>query len=208
MGHHARMSVFDAKAADWDTPERRERARALADAIRVTLPLTADMRALDIGAGTGLLGLDLLSDVGSVVLADPSQGMVDVARAKIEAESIANARAIVYDFPADAPPDGAPFDLAVSMLVLHHVADTAATLRSVHAALAPGGHLAVIDLEKEDGSFHDPEQPGIHHHGFEGEALVRLTTAAGFADARVRIVHELQRNGRGYPLLLLTARRP
>lgn len=203
------MSEFDAKAADWDTPERRERAHALADAIREHVPLTTDMRAIDIGAGTGLLGLDLLADLGSVVLADPSEGMVEVARTKIEEEGIVDARAVVFDFPSDEPPSGAPFDLAVSLLVLHHVEDTAATLRSIHDALLPGGRIGLIDLDAEDGSFHDPDQPGIHHHGFEGETLVALAAEAGFADVEVRIVHELEKeDGRRYPLFLLTGRRP
>ena len=198
------MSEFDEKAAEWDTPERRERAHELADTIRDHVALTPEMRAVDIGAGTGLLGLDLLHDIGSVMLTDPSEGMIEVARTKIEAEGIVDARAIVFDFPSETAPEGAPFDLAVSLLVLHHVEDTAATLRSIIAALAPGGELGLIDLDEEDGSFHDSDQPGIHHHGFEGSSLVELAAAAGFEDAQVRIVHELERDGRTYPLFLLT----
>ena len=203
------MSEFDAKASEWDTPERRERARELADTIREHVPLTADMRAIDIGAGTGLLGLDLLADLGSVVLTDPSEGMVEVARTKIEEEGIVDARAVVFDFPSDEPPPGAPFDLAVSLLALHHVEDTAATLRSIHVTLVPGGRIGLIDLDAEDGSFHDPDQPGIHHHGFDGEALVALATEAGFEDPQIRIVSSVTKeDGRSYPLFLLTGRKP
>lgn len=202
------MSVFDEKAAEWDTPERRERAHAMADVIRAHVSLTPAMHLLDIGAGTGLLGLDLLADVGSVVLADPSEGMIAVARSKIEAAGTSDARAIVFDFPAAEPPEGAPFDLAVSLLVLHHVEDTEATLRSIHAALVSGGRIGLIDLDEEDGSFHDPDQPGIHHHGFEREALVATASRAGFEDVRVRNVHKLERDGRTYPLFLLTGRKP
>jgi 2-polyprenyl-3-methyl-5-hydroxy-6-metoxy-1,4-benzoquinol methylase len=201
------MSVFDEKAAEWDTPERRERAHALAQVFRQHVSLSPELRVIDIGAGTGLLGLDLLADVGSVVLADPSEGMIEQARRRIEAEGIVDATAIVFDFPAVEPPPGAPFDLAVSLLVLHHVEDTAATLRSIHAMLAPGGYVGLIDLDEEDGSFHDPDQPGIHHHGFHGGSLVALAAAAGFADAQTRIIHELERDGRRYPLFLLTGRK-
>lgn len=202
------MSEFDDKAAEWDTPERRDRAHQLADTIREHVPLSEDMRALDIGAGTGLLGLDLLHDIGSVVLTDPSEGMIEVARTKIEAEGIVDASAVVFDFPADEPPAGAPFDLAISLLVLHHVEDTAATLGSIHGALVPGGYIGLIDLDEEDGSFHDSDQPGIHHHGFEGVSLVDLASEAGFEDAQTRIVHELEKEDRRYPLFLLTARKP
>jgi SAM-dependent methyltransferase len=134
--------------------------------------------------------------------------MVEVARTKIEAEGIVDASAIIFDFPADEPPQGAPFDLAVSLLALHHVVDTEATLRSIHAALAPGGHIGIVDLDAEDGSFHDPAEPHIPHHGFDGDAVVALATAAGFEDARTRIVSELEKEGRRYPLFLLTGRKP
>ncbi len=73
--------------------------------------------------------------------------------------------------------------------------------------LAPGGRIALIDLDEEDGSFHDPDQPGIHHHGFDRDRLIETAVAAGFAVAETRIVHELERDGRRYPLFLLTARR-
>ena len=201
------MSEFDDKAAEWDTPERLERTRILADRIREYVPLRPTMRAIEIGAGTGLLGLDLLHDVGSMVLTDPSNGMIDVARSKIEAAGIVDASAHVFDFPAAEPPPGAPFDLAVSLLVLHHVDDTEATLRSVYAMLVPGGHIGLIDLDQEDGSFHDPDQPGIHHHGFDLEWLLERANAAGFVDAETRIIGELDRDGRAYPLFLLTGRR-
>ena len=209
FGHHGGMSVFDDKAAEWDSPEHLERARDLADSIRQHIPLTAGMHAIDIGAGTGSLGLELLADIDSVVLSDPSAGMIDVARTKIEAEGIVDAQAIVLDFPSDELPPGAPFDLAVSMMALHHVEDTEATLRSIDAALAPGGWIGLIDLDKEDGSFHDPDQPGIHHHGFDSATLIAAATAVGFVDARTRIVSAVTReNGRSYPLFLLTARKP
>ena len=100
--------------------------------------------------------------------------MIEVARTRIEAEGIVDASAVVFDFPAAEPPPGAPFDLAVSLLVLHHVEDTGATLRSIHGMLTPGGYIGLIDLDEEDGSFHDPDQPGIHHHGFRGGSLVAV----------------------------------
>lgn len=201
------MSEFDARAADWDTPERVQRAHILADAIREHVPLTPEMRAVDIGAGTGLLGLDLLADLASVALTDPSEGMIEAARDRIEADGIVDATAHVYDVPSTRLPPGAPFDLAVSLMALHHVADTAATLRSVHAMLVPGGRIALIDLDEEDGSFHDPDQPGIHHQGFDRASLVGMARAVGFVDADAPIVGEIQRDGRLYPLFLLIGRK-
>jgi ubiquinone/menaquinone biosynthesis C-methylase UbiE len=207
MGHSEVMSEFDAKAAGWDTPERVDRARTMAGVIREHLSLDRDMKLLDLGAGTGLLGLNLLVDVGSVVLADPSAGMVREARVKITAAGITDASAIVFDVPAPPPP-GSPFDVVVSSLVLHHVEDTQGVLRSVHEMLRPGGQVGLIDLDAEDGTFHDPDAPGIHHHGFAGVTLTRLAEDVGFSEVGWRLVMELERDGRTYPLFLLTARRP
>jgi 2-polyprenyl-3-methyl-5-hydroxy-6-metoxy-1,4-benzoquinol methylase len=208
MVQYGAMSIFDTKAAEWDTPERRARAHEAGDIIREAVDLRSDMRIIDIGAGTGLLGLDLLADVGAVLLTDPSSGMVEVAQRRIEAEGIVDAEAVIFDVPAAEPPPGAPFDLAVSLMALHHVEDTEATLRSIYALLVPGGHIALMDLDEEDGSFHDPAQPGIHHHGFEAGALTNAATQAGFTDVAVRNVHQVERDGRRYPLFLLTGQRP
>ena len=199
------MSKFDEKAKDWDTPERQERAADIAAIIRAHVPLSRSMRVIDIGAGTGLLGLELAADVGSMVLAEPSEGMLAVAREKLAASAPGNVTAVPFDIQA-APPEGAPFDLAVSLLVLHHVEDTMAALRAIHDMLAPGGRLALLDLDAEDGTFHD-DQEGIHHHGFDQAGLRATATSVGFRDAETRVVSEIERDGRPYPLFLLTAQR-
>ena len=199
------MSTFDQKAQDWDTPERRDRARAIADIIRAHVPLSRSMRAIDIGAGTGLLGLALAADVGSMVLAEPSEGMLAVAREKLAADGPDNVTAIPFDIQA-APPGGASFDLAVSLLVLHHVEDTLMALRAISELLAPGGRIALLDLDAEDGTFHDDPE-GIHHHGFDQAALRTTAASVGFRDVETRIVSEIDRDGRMYPLFLLTAQR-
>jgi ubiquinone/menaquinone biosynthesis C-methylase UbiE len=201
------MSNFDERARDWDTPERRERAEAVAEVIRATVPLTPTMRAIDVGAGTGLLGLSLASNVGEMVLAEPSEGMLEVVREKLAADGPANVSAIRYDLMTD-PPSGARFDVAVSLLVLHHVSDTGAALAALHALLRSGGQLALADLDTEDGSFHDPDAEGIHHRGFDREALIELAESAGFVDVEIRAATEIERDGRRFPLFLLLARKP
>lgn len=199
------MSTFDEKAQDWDTPERRDRARDIADIIRTNVPLSPSMHAIDIGAGTGLLGLELAADVGSMLLAEPSEGMLAVAREKLAADGPANVTAVRFDIQA-GPLESAAFDLAVSLLVLHHVEDTRAALRTIHAMLAPGGRIALLDLDAEDGTFHD-DPDGIHHHGFDQAALRTTVASVGFRDVETRIVSEIDRDGRMYPLFLLTAQR-
>jgi SAM-dependent methyltransferase len=165
------------------------------------------MRAIEVGAGTGLLGLALAGDVGELVLADPSTGMLEVAREKLATRGDGRVSAIHLDLLGDPPPQPA-FDLAVSLLVLHHLSDTGADMRAVHALLKPGGWLALADLETEDGSFHSADAEGIHHLGFDADGLAATATAAGFVDVSVRPATVTEHEQRQYPLLLLVARRP
>ena len=205
-GHNWGMPTFDERAPDWDTLERVERASRAADAIRAAVPLSADLRLVEIGSGTGLLGLAFAGEVGSVVLADPSAGMLAEADAKIARAGVANARTMRLALTVDPLPDER-FDLIVSLLALHHVPDTDGAIGALFALLDRDGRLALIDLDEEDGTFHKDPDAEVHH-GFPRADLGRRARAAGFVDIDFTTADELGGDGRSYPLFLLTARRP
>jgi ubiquinone/menaquinone biosynthesis C-methylase UbiE len=204
-----RWATFDERARDWDTPERIARAVELAVAIRSAVPLTRTDRLIDIGSGTGLLGLALAEDVGSVVLADPSAGMIEVATGKLRDGAFPSTTAVRLDLVADPPP-AEPFDVAVSSLVLHHIEDTAAALAAVRRLVRAGGWIALADLDTEDGTFHSPDAEGIHHHGFDRAELEALAREVGFDEVATRtaiVLDEDEGHVGGYPVFLLTGRR-
>ena len=201
------VSTFDERAREWDTPERQQRADEVAGAIRGSLPLAQGARLIDIGAGTGLLGLALAGDVGEVVLAEPSAGMLEVIREKLAASGLGHVTAVRFDLASDPPPD-VPFDVAVSLLVLHHVEDTGAALGAIFRLLRSGGRIALADLDAEDGSFHDADAEGVHHHGFARRDLAGLALAAGFVDVEFRTATEIEHEDGRFPVFLLVARRP
>jgi 2-polyprenyl-3-methyl-5-hydroxy-6-metoxy-1,4-benzoquinol methylase len=203
------MTTFDERAREWDTPDRIERAEAVARIIGDRIPLGRDARIIDIGAGTGLLGLAVRTLNGGareLVLAEPSAGMRDVASLKVAAAGLTDVTVTAYDVTSDAPPDGA-FDLAVSLLVLHHVEDTRSVIRTVHALLTSQGWMALADLDSEDGTFHDPDAPGIHHHGFERAHVAMLAREAGFTEVTTLDAVTIESEGRSYPVFLLVGRR-
>jgi len=201
------MTTFDERAREWDTPERRERAEAVADAIRANVALTPRTRTIDVGAGTGLLGFALADDIGDLVLAEPSEGMREVIGEKLAASGRSDVTAIPFDLTA-GPPPGEPFDLAISLLVLHHVADTATALSAIRGLLRPGGRIAIADLDTEDGTFHDADAEGIHHLGFDRGALGELAREAGFIDVEFRTATEIVDDDRRYPVFLLLGSNP
>lgn len=206
-GTHAAGSYFDEQAATWDDdPTRVERARVVADLIREVVELPPAARVLDYGAGTGQLAQALAPHVGPLTVADPSAGMREVLTQKVGSGALpSGSRVWDLDLDVQEPPEES-FDLVVSLMVLHHVPDIAAVLRGLAAMLAPGGQIAVCDLESEDGSFHDSSRVDVHH-GFDTEALSRMLTDAGFGDVAVRPAHTLTKQGRDYPLFLTTATR-
>ena len=198
------MATFDERAKEWDTPDRIERAAEVAAVIGAAVPLTGDERAIEVGAGTGLLGLQFAGRLRELVLTDPSTGMLEVAAEKVRRAGLRNVRTHRFDLTADTMPER--FDLLLSLLMLHHVEDTAAALGAMRAVLAPGGRLALADLDTEDGSFHTADAEGIHHLGFDRGDLGRLAEAAGFVDVAFRTAATIEDEGRRYPLFLLTAR--
>lgn len=201
---------FDAVARRWDeNPVFQARAERIAAAIAASVPLRADMRALDYGSGTGLLSFALRDRLGDIVLKDTSPGMLAVAEEKIRAAGIGHMRTRLMDLSTGAAPDER-YDLIYSAMTLHHVPDTAAILTAFHRLLTPGGWLCIADLDAEDGSFHGAEVDV--HHGFKRDALAQTTEAVGFEDVAFQTVFEIVKarddGERAYPVFLMVARRP
>ncbi len=199
---------FDAKARTWDDdPAKVDRAVRTADAIRASIPVGPATRVFEFGCGTGLLGFALQPFVKELTLADASDGMLQVLRDKIAAAGARNMTPVKLDLVAEPGPQ-ASFDLVCTLLTLHHVRDVEVVLRRFHGLLVPGGHLAVSDLDAEDGSFHGP---GVEvHHGFDRAALGRQLDRAGFADVRFSTPFAITKGDppRRYPAFLALARRP
>ena len=200
---------FDSKARQWDVnPVFQERGLKIADAVRKAVPLHRDMNALDYGCGTGLLSFPLRNELGTILLADSSTGMLEVVAEKIAAQGVTNMTATKLDLLTDPAPTQT-FDLIVTAMTLHHVPDTDHILRVFHDLLNPGGYLCIADLDQEDGSFHGPEVDV--HHGFDQDDLSRRVAQSGFTDIRFRtvftITKERETETRDYPVFLMTARR-
>lgn len=203
------MMDFDDKAITWDSdPNKRERALAVAAALRQRVPLARDWRALEYGCGTGLLSFALHADLGELTLADSSPGMLAVLRGKIDAAGLTHLHPLALDLLTDPLPADR-YDLIYTLMTLHHVADVARLLRTFHDLLRPGGWLAVADLDQEDGSFHGPGFTG--HNGFDRAALRAQLADAGFGEVNFSTGYVMKKatdqGVREYPLFLAVAAR-
>lgn len=203
MHEHKR---FDDEAATWDDdPGHEKRQVAVAQAIEENVNLSPRISAVDVGGGTGRLSILLADRVGSVVVTDPSAGMVRVARERIEAAGLGDRlRAVQVDLTSDRL-DGA-YDLVWSSMALHHVRDLEALLRSVAGLLVDGGRLAIADLDEDsDGAFHADKVDFDGHHGFDRQRLAEQLARAGFADVSFVDATTILKGDREFGVFLCTA---
>ena len=204
------MTHFDERAKDWDSdPKKIERARVVAEAIRIALPLSTDQAALEYGCGTGLLSFALQSDLGQITLADTSQGMLDVLSEKIAASGMTNMHPVRLDLATDPLPSE-KYHITYSLMVLHHIHDARGILGKFYNVLEPNGYLIIADLDKEDGSFHTDGTTDVHK-GFEQGELRKWVEDAGFGNVSFSKVYEIRKeiDGRekAFPVFLMVAQK-
>lgn len=103
------------------------------------LTLQSTERILDVGCGDGKITAEIATRVprGSVLGVDSSQNMIAFASSHFGPSRQANLRFEVADVRCF--PYRNEFDLVVSFNALHWVPAQDAALRSIHAALKPGG---------------------------------------------------------------------
>lgn len=198
---------FDAKAATWDTPEKIERAQIMADAILSNSTDIEFESAFEYGCGTGLVSLALRKKIKKIVLADISDGMLDVVQQKIKNLQLDNCSAIKLDLTTE-PPLPEQFNLIHSLQTLHHIPNTRQIIEVLYGMLKDGGSLFIADLDLEDGSFHGPGFDG--HNGFAREELKNLALTIGFRSVKFRSLYDIVKptisgESRTYPLFLMIA---
>jgi len=203
---------FDAAAAGWDEePRRLQLAGEVVAAIRREVPLSAQQATLDYGCGTGLVTLGLKPLVGRITAADSSRGMLEVLKNKLSAGGIGTVETYLID-PEQQERLPGSYDLIVSSMTMHHVADVPRLVSLLAGKLNPGGWLAIADLEQEDGSFHG-DVAGVFHHGFARDFFFPVYADCALTDQRAVVASVVEKEDgaggkRSYPVILWLARKP
>jgi len=196
--------LFKAKAGDWDASQMRVQiSSAVGTSILSRVSLHQDMEVMDFGAGTGLLTSHIAPHVRNIAAVDTSNAMLEKLTAK--PEFAGKVTAVCQDITE--LPLNAQFELIISAMAMHHVEDTKNLFKTFALHLLPGGHIALADLDKEDGSFHPPETEGVFHHGFARDALQEIIESSGFTDVRFETAHTVDKAGKQYPIFLVVARK-
>ena len=204
-------NAFDSMAKDWDNnPRIIKMACNFADHIKQYVPLSRQTRALDFGCGTGQVSMHLHPMVNSVTMVDTSEGMLEVLRQKLAKNVIDNMHIHCGDLFQTTLAEHS-FDLAYTLMALHHVKQVLPVLERFYQLLKPGGYLCIGDLEPEDGSFHGEEMDV--RLGFNPTVLQKQLEDSGFTmrqACRMMVVEKPDKNGidKAYPLFFLLVQKP
>jgi ubiquinone/menaquinone biosynthesis C-methylase UbiE len=200
---------FDEKARTWDeNPVHMDRSLAIAQALVDLIPLNENMKALEFGAGTGILSFLLMDKLSEITLIDSSQEMINVTNEKIKSRAVSNMKAICWDIEHEDYND--KFDIIYNQMVLHHTNDIELIISKFFDMLVPGGYLVIADLYNEDGFFHDEGFNG--HKGFDPMVISDILFGRGFKNIWSREVYNIKKTFaegyiREYPVFILTAQK-
>jgi len=197
------LSEFDARAREWDKDRMHmERSVAIASELEKRIPADQPLRALEYGAGTGILSFLLKDRFTEIVLMDSSREMIRVCEEKAAYLDATHVKPFWFDLEYNDI-DG-KFDIIYNQMVLHHVNNVETILKKFHSLLNQGGLLAIADLYPEDGSFHGPDVKV--HFGFDPVVLIESLKKKGFNHVEYKTCFIIKRpTGLEYPVFLLTA---
>jgi SAM-dependent methyltransferase len=138
------------------------------------------LRVLDLGCGLGYFAREAIArGARSVLGVDLSQRMLDQARALGADANITYVRTALEDFV----PDVSAFDLVVSSLALHYIADYRLLVQRIATGLVPGGRFAfsvehpIFTAQGSSAWITDADGAKLHwpvdHYRNEGERRTR-----------------------------------
>lgn len=199
-------------------PARRLRLK-VADDVLADLAESRSIRVLDAGCGDGLLSLALAKrhPGWTIVGVDLREDMLAGARARAAGRSLDNVRFLAADLLRPLPV--ADFDAVIALECLSEIPDDEAALRTLVAAVKPGGALLAQVPDRD----WRPVLPGSAttwreqvRQGYTGDGLAALLGRVGLASIALRgtyrslaaAAQEIRDRIKGRPLLIRVAAFP
>jgi len=171
---------FEMIANTYDNSERIQIAKVSSDAIRNYLVDAKGKNAIDFGCGTGLVGMNLLKEFNSMLFMDASQNMINQIEQKITDFNIQNVDTLCFDIEKENLTD-LHADYIFMSQVLLHIQDVELILSRLFDVLNDGGHLLIVDFNKNKKIVSD-----IVHNGFNPEELTDIMIKIGYRDIQFK----------------------
>jgi tRNA (cmo5U34)-methyltransferase len=202
------INHFDIVAGDWDKNQvHLQRTDAIAKELLRIIPVKKKLKALEFGAGTGLLSFALKDCFSEITLMDSSSEMINTTIKKIAGNKIDNLYPLFFDLEKNEYTEK-KFDFIFTQMALHHVINPEGIILKFNRLLNTGGHIAIADLYKEDGSFHDFSFNG--HYGFDPDNLSGILRKSGFINLKHKQVFvikkvDIENLEKEFPVFLIVA---
>jgi ubiquinone/menaquinone biosynthesis C-methylase UbiE len=103
-------------------------------------------------------------------------------------------------------PHQAIYNGIVSSMTIHHIQNIREMLKIMYNLLSKDGFIALADLDKEDGTFHN-DNNGVYHYGFNRKELEKIATDVGFKDIEFNTVNIIKKPHRDFSVFLMIAKR-
>ncbi len=186
--HEEHAARFDEIADDYDDDTTPEYRACVSLVVEHADPDPDDV-VVDLGCGTGAVGLRLAAGADRVLGRDISEGMMGRARRKAADRGLDNVAVAEGTFRE--PNYDGPADVVVSNFAMHHLADDEKrTAIDVVADLEPRrfvlGDVMFFGEPDPEEPFYSPEVDDPATVGVLADAL----TAAGFSLTAVEVVHD------------------
>ncbi|NPA13289.1 MAG: class I SAM-dependent methyltransferase, partial [Aquificae bacterium] len=102
------------------------------------------------------------------------------------------------------------FDLVFTSMTFHHLKEPVKAIDTLKGYLKKGGYIVIVDLYKEDGTFHS-DNTDVVHFGFDQEEVNNWLKETGLKKIDYRIVHKIKKVREGkereYPVFMVVGQK-
>jgi ArsR family transcriptional regulator len=181
---------FDRVGRQWDSL-REDNFGATFHLEGLLALLPRDWIVADVGTGTGYLLPTLARHFTQVIAVEPAETMRHAASHRIEHHRLDNVLLSGGDL-GRLPIGESTVDLAIAILVLHHVPTPHESLSELHRIIRTGGRVLIVEQMAHDNAiFRDQMQD--RWWGFEPDALAEMLESVRFSDVEQRRLATVER---------------
>ena len=194
-------AFFSSAAGQWDRL-REELFGAASHLKALGALIDPDAVVGDLGCGTGTVSEWLSLFCEKIVAVDASREMLQAARENLSGRKRVQLRQGSLE---KLPIENGELDIALLMLVLHHLPEPKRVLAEAARALKPGGQLLVLDMLPHE---HEEYRQTMGHVwlGFSEKQMTGWLHTAGFKEVRWHAMPP-ESKAKGPSLFVATARR-